>query len=48
MLATDAAGLTELVSASPYPAATCVLFLIGSIVIILPIVLAAAIGALAE
>jgi uncharacterized protein with PQ loop repeat len=48
MVATDTAGIRELLSASPHPAATFVLFLLGSIVAFLPVVLAAAIGRLAK
>ena len=48
IFATDTAGIRDLVSASSYPAATFVLFLLGSIIAILPVVLATAIGRLAE
>jgi len=48
LLATNTAGIWDLLSASPYPAATSALFLIGSVMAILPVVLAAAIGRLAE
>ncbi len=48
VLATDTAGIRELLSASSYPIANLVLFLLGSVVAFLPIVLAAAIGSLAE
>jgi hypothetical protein len=48
LLATDTAGLRELLGTSSYPAATLALFLIGSIISILPVVLATAIGRLAE
>ncbi len=48
ILATNTAGLRELLGSSPYPAATLVLFLLGAIISILPIVLAAAIGRLAQ
>jgi hypothetical protein len=39
MLATDTAGIRELLTASSHPAATSVLFLLGSIIAILPVVL---------
>jgi NhaP-type Na+/H+ or K+/H+ antiporter len=48
ILATDTAGIRDLLSASSYPAATFLLFLLGSIIAILPVVLATAIGRLAE
>ena len=48
LLATDTARIRELLSASSYPAATLALFLLGSIISILPVVLATAIGRLAE
>ena len=48
ILATDTAGIRDLLAASSYPAATFVLFLLGSIIAILPVVLATAIGRLAE
>jgi len=48
MLATDTAGILELLSASSHPAATSVLFLLGSIIAILPVVLATATGRLSE
>jgi len=48
IFATDTAGIRGLLSASPHPAATFALFLLGSIIVILPVVLAAAIGRLAE
>jgi hypothetical protein len=48
ILATDTAGIRGLLSASSYPAATFGLFVLGSIIAILPVVLAAAIGRLAE
>ena len=48
ILVTDTAGIRDLLAASSYPAATCVLFLLGSIIAILPVVLATAIGRLAE
>ena len=48
MFITDTAGIRELLSASSYPAATLALFLLGSIIAILPVVLATAIGRLAE
>ena len=48
IFATDTASIRDLVSASSYPAATFVLFLLGSIIAILPVVLATAIGRLAE
>ncbi len=47
ILVTDTGGIRELLSASAYPAATCALFLLGSVVAILPVVLATAIGRLA-
>jgi len=48
MLATDTAGIRELLSASSHPAGTSVLFLLGSIIAVLPVVLATAIGRLSE
>jgi len=48
LLATDTAGIQELLGASSYPAATLALFLAGSIISILPVVVATAIGRLAE
>ena len=48
ILATDTAGLTGLVRTSSTPGATCVLFLLGSVIVFLPVVLATAIGALAQ
>ncbi len=48
MFATNTAGIRELLIASSYPAATLALFLLGSIIVILPLVLATAIGRLAE
>ncbi len=48
MLVTDTAGIRDLLSSSSYPAATFLLFLLGSIIAILPVVVAAAIWRLAE
>ncbi len=48
MIATDTAGLATLVALSSHPVATGALLLIGSAVVLAPIVLAAAIGALAN
>ncbi len=48
ILATNTAGLGELVGTSSYPAATGALFLVGSVIVVLPVVIATAIGCLAE
>ena len=48
MLATNTAGLRELLFSSSFPAATFLLFLLGSVITVLPVVVAAAIWRLAE
>ncbi len=48
LIVTDTARLATLLSASSDAAADCALLLIGSVAVLAPIVLAAAIGALGE
>jgi hypothetical protein len=48
LIVTDTARLATLLSASSDAAADCALLLIGSVSVLAPIVLAAAIGALGE
>ncbi len=48
MIATDTCGIRGLLSASSDPAATSALFLLGSVIVFLPAVLATAIGRLAD